>query len=168
MVEFADEHGNTLELVPVPKLLLTEVVRSAPIPLLDVTTVEPLPGFVLRLTFDNGEVRRFPMSRLLARETSVFTPLRRVNLFRQAFIANGTVCWPGGADIDPELLYEQSVPECKESLAEILTAMPNVGADEDYCCRGISVTKEQFERPADKPVSASTIDAAIRPDGEHD
>ena len=135
LVEFADEHGKTLARVPVPKVLLAQATRSSPSPLFDVTAVEPLPGFVLRLTFENGEVRRFSMSRLLAREATVFTPLRRVALFRQVFIENGTVRWPGGADIDPELLYEQSVPESEESLAEGLTAMPDVGNDEDFCCR---------------------------------
>lgn len=38
--------------------------------------------------------------------------------FREAFVAHGTVCWPGGIDIDPELLYQQSIPELKmESLS---------------------------------------------------
>lgn len=69
------------------------------------------------------------MSKLLAREATIFTPLRKVTMFRQLFIANGTVCWPGGADIAPELLYEQSVPIGEDSFAEELKAMPDVGRD---------------------------------------
>ena len=159
LVEFADEHGKTLELVPVPKVLLAQVTRSSPSPLFDITAVEPLPGFVLRLTFENGEVRRFSTSRLLARQTTAFTPLRRVALFRQVFIENGTVRWPGGADIDPELLYEQSFPESEESL-EGLTAMPDVGKDEDFCCRRIDVANGGFEMPEETPPSAYPVDTA--------
>ena len=159
LVEFADEHGKTLELVPVPKVLLAQVTRSSRSPLFDVTAVESLPGFVLRLTFENGEVRRFPMSRLLARESTVFTPLRRVSLFRQVFVENGTVRWPGGADIDPELLYEQSFPESEESL-EGLTAMPDVGKDEDFCCRRIDIANGGFEMPEETPPSAYPVDTA--------
>jgi len=159
LVEFADENGKTLELVPVPKVLLAQVTRSSRSPLFDVTAVESLPGFVLRLTFENGEVRRFSMSRLLARESTVFTPLRRVSLFRQVFVENGTVRWPGGADIDPELLYEQSFPESEESL-EGLTAMPDVGKDEDFCCRRIDVANGGFEMPEETPPSAYPVDTA--------
>lgn len=149
LVEFTDEQGKTIELLPVPKVLLAQITPSTPNLLLDVTAVEALPGFVLRLTFENGEVRRFSMSRLLAREATVFTPLRKVTMFRQVFIANGTVCWPGGADIAPELLYEQSVPVGEDSSAEELKAMPDVGRDEDFCCPRIGVAKGLFEMPDD-------------------
>lgn len=111
LVEFVDELGKTVVLSPVPKVLLTHTTCSFTRHLLDVVAVEALPGFVLRLTFENGDIRRFPMSKLLARDATVFASLRRKKLFRKVFIANGSVCWPGGADIDPELLYEQSVPE---------------------------------------------------------
>lgn len=137
LVEFADDSGKAIEVVPVSKALLTQVVRPIPNPLLDVTKVEALPGFVLRLTFENGEVRRFSMSKLLARQATVFTPLRRVKMFQQVFIAEGTVCWPDGADIDPEFLYEESVPECHDSYDEPLgypvddawENMPEVGLE---------------------------------------
>ena len=141
LVEFANEKGETVALIPIPKTMLVPVVQPVPRPLLDVTAVEPLPGFVLRLTFENGEVRRFSTVKLLARNGTVFTPLRRVTMFRQVFIANGTVCWPGGADIDPELLYEQSVPDFDGSSAESVASanypidaewenMPEVGLEQ--------------------------------------
>jgi hypothetical protein len=100
------------------------------------------------------------MSRLLVRESTVFTPLRRVSLFRQVFVENGTVRWPGGADIDPELLYEQSFPESEESLVEGLTAMPDVGKDEDFSCRKIDTANEWFEMPEETPPSAYPVDTA--------
>lgn len=129
LVEFLDEHGKTLESMPIPKMLLTPAMHSIPGPLLDVTAVEALPGFVLRLTFENGEIRRFSMSRLLAPEGTVFTQLRSVAMFRQVFIENGTVGWPGGADVDPEWLYEQSVPECSYPVDTAWENMPEVGLE---------------------------------------
>lgn len=147
LVEFADERGQTLECVPVPKILLEPEAQrlSTTSALLDVTAVQVLPGFTLRLTFENGEVRRYAMSRLLARESTAFTPLRKVALFRQAFIAHGTVRWPNGTDIDPELLYQQSVPESEDSLVNALTEMPNVGEDADFCCRNDGIPETQMD-----------------------
>jgi hypothetical protein len=86
-------------------------------PLFDVIAVEPLQEFNLRLTFENGEIRLYSMANFLACASGVFVPLRQIDLFRQAFVADGTVCWPGGLDVDPELLYERSVPECLDDLA---------------------------------------------------
>lgn len=88
-----------------------------PKPLLDVVAVEPLPGFNLRLTFENGEVRHFAMAHFLARAGGVFVSLRKMALFKQANLANGTVAWPNGADLDPELLYEKSIPETAADVA---------------------------------------------------
>lgn len=93
-------------------------MSEAPSPsLFDVIAVEPLQGFNLRLTFENGQIRRYSMANFLARASGVFVPLRQIELFRQAFVAHGTVCWPGGLDVHPELLYERSVPECLDDLA---------------------------------------------------
>lgn len=85
---------------------LTAVAAPA---LLLVVSVEPMPGFMLRLTFENGEVRLFAMREFLERASGVFIPLRNEERFREAYVAHGTVCWPGNVDIDPETLYVASV-----------------------------------------------------------
>jgi hypothetical protein len=39
----------------------------------------------------------------------VFVRLQNPALFRQAYVAFDTVCWPGELDIAPETLYDLSV-----------------------------------------------------------
>ena len=76
--------------------------------LLDVTHVTPKPDFSLLLTFENGEFRRFDMSPYLGQKPWV--RLKMNGTFLSARVGNGTVVWPGNIDIDPETLYELSVP----------------------------------------------------------
>ncbi len=72
-------------------------------------TVQPLPGLKLRLTFSNGEQRILDVTPWL--NTGVFRQLRDVALFNTAHISFDTVAWNNGADLCPEVLYDQSVPE---------------------------------------------------------
>jgi len=76
--------------------------------LLDVTDVTVQPGFTLFLEFDNGERRRFDMAAYI--DQKPWVRLKSENAFHGAFVENGTVVWPGNIDIDPETLYERSVP----------------------------------------------------------
>ena len=74
----------------------------------DAVGVTVLPDFVLRVRFINGELRDFDMKPLLPRKC--YQPLENELLFKTARIEFGTVQWANGADIDPEWLYEDSVP----------------------------------------------------------
>ena len=62
----------------------------------------------VRSQYRNGEVRLFDAGPYLTK--GVFCRLADPTLFRQAFIALDTVCWPGDLDIAPETLYDRSVP----------------------------------------------------------
>jgi hypothetical protein len=76
--------------------------------LLDVTHVTVKPDFTLFLEFENGERRRFDMAAYI--DQKPWVRLKSGNAFQGAFVENGTVVWPGNIDIDPETLYEYSVP----------------------------------------------------------
>jgi hypothetical protein len=76
--------------------------------LLDVVHVTVKPDFVLLLEFENGEHRRFNMGTYI--DQKPWMRLKSGNTFFGAFVENGTVVWPGNIDIDPETLYERSVP----------------------------------------------------------
>lgn len=75
--------------------------------LLDVVAVKALPNYQLDLTFENGELRRFDMNRLMDQK-----PFNRLkdNSFFGAHVDYGTVVWPGNIDIAPETLYDLSTP----------------------------------------------------------
>lgn len=74
-----------------------------------VKTVQSLPDFKLQLTFSNGEQRVLDVTPWL--NTGVFRQLRDVTLFNTAHLSFDTVAWNNGADLCPEVLYDQSVPE---------------------------------------------------------
>jgi hypothetical protein len=64
--------------------------------------------FTLELWFNTGDHRLFDATPYLNR--GVFTRLQNIALFKQAFVALDTVCWPGDLDIAPETLYDRSRP----------------------------------------------------------
>ncbi len=73
-----------------------------------VTRVIPRDDFTLELWFDTGCHRMFDARPYLNR--GVFTQLQDIAMFKQAFVALDTVCWPGDIDIAPETLYDRSLP----------------------------------------------------------
>lgn len=72
--------------------------------LVDVTAVTPLDGYVVRLVFSDGYVRHLDLGPFL--RGPVFEPLREPGEFAKIAVDPelGTVCWPGGADLDPVVL----------------------------------------------------------------
>lgn len=72
----------------------------------DVVSVEPTERYRLRLTFDDGTVGEVDVATLVE-FVGVFEPLRDVTEFRKVRVdaESGTVAWPGGADLDPLVLY---------------------------------------------------------------
>lgn len=75
--------------------------------LLDVVKVESDGHYGLLLTFENNERRYFDMEPYLAQKPWI--RIQPQHLFRQVFIENGTVAWPGNIDMAPETLYDLSV-----------------------------------------------------------
>jgi len=73
-----------------------------------VIKVVPHDDFSLELWFNTGDHRLFDARPYLNR--GVFTRLQNLALFKQAFVALDTVCWPGDLDIAPETLFDRSVP----------------------------------------------------------
>ena len=64
---------------------------------------------VLAIQFSDGSVKQVDFGPYVARG-GVFAPLRSLSFFRKFFVDLNTVCWPNGADVAPERLYEIGVP----------------------------------------------------------
>jgi hypothetical protein len=77
--------------------------------LYDVCDVEVLGHYRLRLTFSDGFVGDADLSHLEDWE-GVFTPLHDPGFFAQVCVDPeiGTITWPNGADLAPEVLYERA------------------------------------------------------------
>lgn len=76
-----------------------------------VTEVEPLDGFSLRLRFNDGAERVVDLAEELW--GPVFEPLKADSgLFRQVRVDEemGTIIWPNGADMDPDVLHGSREP----------------------------------------------------------
>ena len=81
-----------------------------------VKQVEPLDGFVVRLSFTDGTQRDIDLEPFL--HGPVFEPMRRDrNEFLKVLVDSraGTIVWPNGADIDPDVLYLGLQPAWRES-----------------------------------------------------
>ena len=70
-----------------------------------VRTVEALDSYVLIVTFDNDQTKRYDMSPLLERD--MFAPLKNFALFKTAMVEQGgyAVVWNEGIDISEHELW---------------------------------------------------------------
>lgn len=78
----------------------------------EITAVEHLGGYRLRLTFADGFVGDVDLSdRFKAPNGPMFQPLQDVDYFARVSVDPelGTVVWPNGADLAPEVLHEQAL-----------------------------------------------------------
>lgn len=75
--------------------------------LIDVTKVRPLENRELDLTFADGLHAIVAMDRVIEHYSGVFAALMDDSYFRQVRVDHelGTIVWPNGADICPDVLY---------------------------------------------------------------
>jgi hypothetical protein len=72
----------------------------------DIIEVEPVGDHRLRLRFEDGVEEVIDLTAIVPFE-GVFAPLSDPTVFATARVNPelGTVCWPNGADLDPDVLY---------------------------------------------------------------
>jgi len=80
-------------------------------PLPRIIAAEPLGDHRLRLTFGDGLVRELDF-RQVVDCGGVFGPLHDPAYFAQVTVdqATGTICWPNGVDLDPDVLHGDAEP----------------------------------------------------------
>ncbi len=71
-----------------------------------VIDVKPFDDYKIELTFGNNEKRIFDVKPYL--ETGMFSELKDQKIFSTVRISFDTVEWQNGADLDPEILYQDS------------------------------------------------------------
>jgi len=73
-------------------------------------------GFVIEFTFTDGSKRQINLEPYLS--GPLFEPLRAdVSSFRNFRIEFGSIAWPNGAGIDPDVLYLNLTPAAWETPA---------------------------------------------------
>lgn len=79
-----------------------------------VRRVEVLPGFELKVEFNDGLAGTVRMKCLVqAQDSGDFRRLADPSLFAQASIQLGAVTWPGGLDLAPDAMHD-SIAQCGE------------------------------------------------------
>lgn len=72
-----------------------------------INQVKYLDHYKLELTFNNNEKKVVNLEYLVNQPDNMFSPLKDVEYFKRVFLDDGpyTICWPNGADICPDVLY---------------------------------------------------------------
>lgn len=86
-----------------------------------IRSVEPLDGFRVRLGFTDSSSKEIDLEPYL--RGPVFEPIRRdAKMFREVRVDHraGTIVWPNGADMDPDVLYLGLKPAWMEAEEEEL------------------------------------------------
>ena len=82
-------------------------------PLVRVQKVRLLGDLWVLLEFENGTKKKINLDPFL--HGPIFETIRQDKaMFRQLHIENGTLTWPNGADIDPDVLYYDLKPAWME------------------------------------------------------
>ncbi|GHT66981.1 hypothetical protein FACS189452_03840 [Bacteroidia bacterium] len=71
-----------------------------------VKSVSPLDNYMLLLTFEDGERRRFDMKPYL--DCGVFRSLQDMSMFSTVRTCADSIAWQNNVDIAPETLYHDS------------------------------------------------------------
>ncbi len=81
----------------------------------EVSKIEYRGEYVYHITFDDGVEGAIDFSDYLSRGP-IFKGLKDKRLFSKARVEGGSICWPNGADVAPETLYEKIVRTNKSLL----------------------------------------------------
>lgn len=79
----------------------------------EVFKVKVLDGYRLRLTFTTGEVGEVDLRDSIVGRGGVKKPLEDLAYFAQVRVDHdaGTIVWPNGVDLDPDVLYEKAMKQ---------------------------------------------------------
>ncbi|MCC6606736.1 MAG: DUF2442 domain-containing protein [Anaerolineae bacterium] len=80
-----------------------------------VNKAEPLEGYSMRIFFEDGSEKVIDLEKFL--HGPIFDSIREdPEQFQDVSIEGGTIAWPNGADIDPDVLYYDLTPAWMEEV----------------------------------------------------
>ncbi len=83
-----------------------------------VQSVEPLDAPCVLVVFTNGEQREIDLTPYIA-TGPIFELVRTDRAFFQSVaVDGGTLTWPNGADIDPDVLYYSGTPPWAQAVSQ--------------------------------------------------
>lgn len=83
--------------------------------LAELSSVQVLDTLNVQLIFTDGTIKIVDLDRYLV-PGQLYDPLRSdATLFHAAFVENGAITWPNGADIDSDVLYLGLRPRASEA-----------------------------------------------------
>jgi len=83
-----------------------------------VAKAEPLGELKMRISFEDGTVKEIDLEKYL--RGPIFEPVRKNRtIFQNVQIEGGTIAWPNGADIDPDVLYYNLTPAWMEEVEKV-------------------------------------------------
>lgn len=79
-----------------------------------------LQEYCLALTFANGETGEIDLRNRIVNRGGVFRALEEIAFFQQVQVdpESGTLVWPNGVDLDPDVLYSETM---NVPLPEVMT-----------------------------------------------
>jgi len=80
-----------------------------------IINVKPQPDYKLLLTFDKNEIREFDVKPYL--NHGIFSELTDLTIFNSVHVSFDSIEWKNGADLDPETLYNESIPISTQFIA---------------------------------------------------
>jgi hypothetical protein len=85
----------------------TAAASASQAPIIDVTSVKPVGGFKLRVTFSDGSAGVHDCSSTAACDGEMVQPLKDPAFFARVFVELGALTWPNGFDLDPIALHDR-------------------------------------------------------------
>lgn len=70
--------------------------------------VEYIEEHKLKLLFNDDKIKIVDLEEIVKKGKGMFLPLKKLEYFKQVAVDNDgiTICWPNGADLSPDVLYE--------------------------------------------------------------
>lgn len=80
--------------------------------------------YVLELSFTDGSRGMVDLAPVIRERKGVFAALQNPSFFAQVFVDHeaGTIVWPNGADLDPDVLYEAAITAGPSSISRHIAA----------------------------------------------